>query len=208
MDNIEYTQVDKDILDFLKAVFFGSIECPIAAASHRAYRDLNRTIRFGEMPQEQRDGLRSKVTSHFKQEIPAMAEHGVHSQESYDEWHCQLCNEIRLLYRNSGVEFHIGQAQKWVNMTMKYLYICGAYSFKGIFQYLHIPIDNYVFTVAEKELHIPQPKVRWSRWDSYDTQYLAYQKELRLRICGLSPLRWEFKFWLQEARQVIQNDLP
>lgn len=208
MDSIEYVRVDKDILDFLKVVYFGSIKCPITAATHRAYRDLNRTIRFGEMPQEQRDELRNKVTAQFKQEIPTLVERGVRSQEEYDNWHRQLCNDLRLLYRNAGIDFHIGQAQKWVNMTMKYLFVCGEYSFSEMFQYLHIPVDNYVFSVAEKELHIPQPKVRWSRWDSYDKQYLVYQKALRSNIKGLSPLRWEFKYWMQEARQVTQDDIP
>lgn len=207
MDNIEYVQVDKDILEFLKVIYFGTIECPMTAASHRAYRDLNRTIRFEGMPQDRRNELRDEVTTLFKRNVPMLVEQGVKSQEAYDTWHCQMCNEIRSLYRDAGVEFHIGQAQKWINMTMKYLFVCGEYSFSGLFQYLHIPVDNYIFSVAEKELHISQPQVRWSRWDSYDEQYLSYQKSLRSSIHGLSPLRWEFKYWMKEARQVILDDL-
>lgn len=64
MNNIEYVSIDKDILDFLKVIYFGAITDPMEAASDRAYRDFNRTIRFNNMPQERRDFLRHTVT-HF-----------------------------------------------------------------------------------------------------------------------------------------------
>lgn len=91
---------------------------------------------------------------------------------------------------------------------MKYLYVSGEYTFDGLFQYLHVPIDNYVFSIANKELGIPQPTVPWSRWDDYDRQYMAYQRSLRSKIRGNYPLRWEFKFWMKEARQLDQNKTP
>ena len=94
-------------------------------------------------------------------------------------------------------------------MTMKYLYICGAYTFDGIFPYLHVPIDNYIFHVVQKEFGIPCPKIRWSRWDDYAKQYMDYQLQLRSKIKGISPLRWEFRFWMQEARNLSQcPELP
>lgn len=96
-------------------------------------------------------------------------------------------------------------------MTLKYLYISGAYTFEGLFPYLHVPIDNYIFSIAKKELGIPQPKISWSRWDDYKGQYMAYQTTLRSKIHGYYPLRWEFKFWMKEAHQLeletnIAND--
>ena len=91
-------------------------------------------------------------------------------------------------------------------MTMKYLYVSGEYTFDGLFQYLHVPIDNYVFSIAKKELGIPQPTTAWSRWDDYNRQYMAYQSALRSKIRGYYPLRWEFKFWMKEARQLEQSN--
>lgn len=205
MERIEYVSVDKDVLDFFKVIYFGAITDPMAAASDRAYRDLNRTIRFKKMPQEQRDLLRQSVTELFKKEIPTLVERGVDDQISYDSWHHRICREIRTYYRDAGIEFFYGQAQKWLNMTMKYLYVSGEYTFDGLFQYLHIPIDNYVFSVAKKELGIPQPTTAWSRWDDYNRQYMAYQTALRSNIRGYYPLRWEFKFWMKEARQLEQT---
>lgn len=202
MENIEYMSVDKDVLDFFKVIYFGAITDPIVAASNRAYRDLNRTIRFKNMPQQKRESLRNMVTMLFKEEIPSIVNNGVNDQNMYDSWHHRICKKIRTYYRDAGVEFYYGQAQKWLNMTMKYLYIIGEYTYDGIFQYLHIPIDNYVFSVAHQELGISHPKVSWSRWDDYKGQYMAYQSALRSQIQSYYPLRWEFKFWMKEARHL------
>lgn len=43
-DEIVEAKVDKDILDFLKAIYFGDFTDPLKVASSRAYRDMNRTI--------------------------------------------------------------------------------------------------------------------------------------------------------------------
>jgi hypothetical protein len=95
------------------------------------------------------------------------------------------------VYRTENVEFHYGQAHKWVNMSMKYLYIIGEYHFDNIFQYLHAPLDNYIFQVAWKEYGIEKPKVAWSRWDNYQEQYMAYQISLRDNVKVPELLRWK-----------------
>ena len=103
MEQIEYVNVDKDVLDFFKVIYFGAITNPMAAASDRAYRDLNRTIRFKNMPQERRDFLRQSVTALFKKEIPTLVEIGVDNQDSYDSWHHRICGQIRTYYRDAGI---------------------------------------------------------------------------------------------------------
>lgn len=197
----ENITVDRDVLDFLRTIYFGVYTNPYVAASSRAYRDMNRTIRFNGMEQEQRNALRSSVDELLEKEITSLVVDGVKSQDEYDKWHFKICEKIRKIYREAGIEFNYGQSQKWLNMTIKYLFIIGEYSFDGIFQYLHVPIDNYILDVANKELKIARSVGAWSRWDQYDEQYLEYQKELRNKIDGLDPLRWEFQFWLKEARQ-------
>ena len=198
--------VDKDALDFLKVIYFGAITDPYEAASFRAYRDFNRTLRFGEMPDEVRLDLRKQVTEILRERISNIAEETHMTQESFDTWHKETCGLIRQPYVNAGIEFSWGQAQKWLNMTIKYLYIVGSCSFYGIFQFCHIPIDKYVFQIAKKELGIPIPRIAWSHWSDYDGQYMTYQKELRSRIKGYDPLRWEFKYWLKEARHLADEN--
>ncbi len=125
MEPVEYIKVDKNILDFFKVIYFGGITDPMAAASDRAYRDLNRTIRFQNMPQQRRDGLRNAVTELFRKEIPALVQGGILNQNGYDAWHREICGQIRGIYQEAGVVFYYGQAQTWINMTMKYLYTSG-----------------------------------------------------------------------------------
>lgn len=201
----EMVTVDKDVLDFLKVIYFGVITDPYEAAAFRAYRDFNRTLRFGETDAAIRKGLRMQVTEILRERISAIDEEGLPSQEAFDTWHKKTCGLIRQPYTEAGIEFSWGQAQKWLNMTIKYLYIVGNCSFDKVFSYCHIPVDNYVFEIAQKELGVPIPMVRWSRWTDYDGQYMTYQKDLRSRIKGFDPLRWEFKYWMKEARQLADK---
>lgn len=203
---IEMATVDKDALDFLKVIYFGAITDPYEAASFRAYRDFNRTLRFGEMEDTARAELRLQATDILRERISNIAEETHMTQEDFDAWHKETCGLIRQPYVNAGIEFSWGQAQKWLNMTIKYLYIVGTYSFNGVFRFCHIPVDNYVFKIAKKELGIPVPKVAWSRWSDYDGQYMTYQNALRSRIKGYDPLRWEFKYWMKEARHLAEEN--
>ena len=204
--NIEIVSVDKDALDFLKVIYFGAITDPYEAAAFRAYRDFSRTLRFGEMEDVARINLRKQTAGILRERISDIAEEAHVTQDSFDNWHKETCASIRIPYVNAGIELSWGQAQKWLNMTIKYLYIVGTCSFDGIFQFCHIPVDNYVFKIAKKELGVPIPKVSWSRWSDYDGQYMTYQKELRSRIKGYDPLRWEFKYWMKEARNLTDEN--
>lgn len=130
-DEIVETKVDKDILDFLKAIYFGDFTDPLKVASSRAYRDMNRTIRFNGLQDATRLALREKVN--------------------------------------------------------------------GVFEFLHIPLDNYVFDIARDLLGIARPKVAWSSWDNYDEQYLCYQNLIREKITTGTPLSWKFRYWLKVA---------
>lgn len=130
---IEMATVDKDSLDFLKVIYFGAITDPYEAASFRAYRDFNRTLRFGEMEDTARAELRLQATDILRERISNIAEETHMTQEAFDAWHKETCGLIRHPYVNAGIEFSWGQAQKWLNMTIKYLYIVGTCSFNGVF---------------------------------------------------------------------------
>jgi hypothetical protein len=43
------------------------------------------------------------------------------------------------------IDFFVGQAQKWVNMTMKYIFTVGEQRIPGfdlVYTYCHVPLDN------------------------------------------------------------------
>ena len=214
---------EKDILEFFKYSYFGDLKDPIEAASNRAYRDMCRTLNFDILPKKDKDttisNLKKDVNFIFKKEIPIINEGSITSQKEFDTWHHGLCDNIIEKckkiekYKKTDndkkekIQLTYGQAQKWVNMTIKYLYILEVegYSFDNIIMWLHIPIDNYIFDAVEKELEIDRPVDAWSRWDKYE-EYLKYQKDIREEIPKKSdidtpPLLWEFDNWLKVANK-------
>ena len=198
---IQYAKVDQDSLEFLKAIYFGAETNPYTAAANRAYLDMNRTIRFNGLDEKERKRLHDFVCDLLEMSIKKLEAHPPQTQGAYDLWHFELCQYIQKAYAKSGIVFYMGQCQKWVNMTMKYLYIIGVCGFDGYFGFLHIPLDNYIFDVSARELGVARPDKAWSRMADYQSEYLAYEKKLRKAIGDAAPLRWEFHAWLKEARK-------
>lgn len=186
--------VDKDRFDFLLYAYFGGNENPYPASSKRAYRDLCRTLRFhGGSGQEYRE----YIDKLLEKRIQGLLSEKSHSQDRYDEWHHALCEEMVAYYRSHNIEFNIGHAQKWINMMMKYLYIRGGVDMMPIFNFLHVPLDQYVFTVVEDKLSLRRPCAAWSKICDY-SKYLAFQMKIRNAV-DETPLRWEFQNWIEEA---------
>lgn len=198
-DNITKVTVDSDILDFITYAYFGGSTNKIEAASRRAYLDMNRTIRFDDFPKDDRYQLRLLVQKIFEEEIPLLLGNSISTQSDFDAWHFHVCQEIISHYQKVGISFTFGQAQKWLNMTIKYLYMLEYDVFHHTFPFFHVPLDNYIFDVVDKELFIRKPDNPWSRIDDYWV-YLDYQKQIREKLTDSSPLRWEFRYWLKAIR--------
>jgi len=208
--------IDKDIVSSLYGLYFGDISDKYKAACFRAYRDFNRTIDFGinqsqlsKQQKKQQERLRTQwkneIVAIFREQIIVLHNIEDINQERFNEWHTNICNSIKNNYIEKGVSsFTYGQAQKWVNMTIKYLYLLQADSFTREFNFLHIPIDNYVMDIALTRFGIQKPNTAWSTWDM--NQYTRYQNELRSHIVGEPPLRWEFHSWLEIARNINNSE--
>lgn len=200
---------EKDLLKFLKFLYFGDLSNPIKAASNRAYRDMCRTIRFGNFSKDDRVKLKKEVNSSLDTEIKKLVNGSITSEKEFDKWHEQLCKKIIDEYKKSKIQLSYGQAQKWVNMTIKYLYILEVegYTFDSVFENIHIPIDKYILEAANKELGIDKPTTSWSGWNDSD-DYCKYQKAIReeLRKKNISPLIWEFENWLKESQEDKKGD--
>lgn len=194
--------VDIDILNSLKGLYFGDFSDPIKAASDRAYRDMNRTITFEDnCNTDKRHFLRKSVTKFLKEKIPSLDTSTFNSPSDYDNWHAKVCEKLIKIYKKQNISLTYGQAQKWLNMTIKYLYLLGEYSFDNVFNYLHVPIDRYIIKIAKDRFNIGIPADAWSTWD-YDS-YINYQEALRKKIeNNIAPLKWEFTAWLESARNI------
>ena len=210
IETIETIEIEKDSLEFLYAVCFGNDrEDKYKAASNRAYRDFNRTIRFDRINDSIRKRLREETTEsirEFIQGVQEQEEKGYLSQDEFDDRHCDLSDRIiekyRIIDKNRNESLlTYGQAQKWINMTIKYLYVLDDTEIKSIVQYCHVPLDKYILKYAKEKFGIKQEKEEpWSRWNDYD-KYLKYQKSLREKIEDECPLRWEIKAWMAATRK-------
>lgn len=205
MNNNRLVTIDKDTLDFLYVLYFGTYKDAFDAATNRAYRDMNRTIRFCGLGDGKRKEIRLAVNELIRMSVQELRQSNKLDQDFFDNWHKKLCDAIIEMYEENGITFTYGQAQKWINMTLKYLYVLEPSLVEPLFKYCHVPLDNYVFDISERLFGIEKPKIPWSRWCDYHNQYMVYQMQLRLSIKNEEPLRWEFRAWLQEARGVQEG---
>lgn len=186
----------RDQEDFLIRLYFGKGDY-LEMCIDRAYLDFSRTLHgiknhqgiYQSAKIVMTDSLRmlSENTSKFD------------SSRAFDEWHKNLCIALRKHYTDNGfASYHIGQAQKWVNMALKYVFTMGEKRLPGyahVYEFCHIPIDNIIINNLSA-FNPPPLSCAWSRMDNYD-EYMGFQDWIRKRFKGSSPLAVEFFLWQQ-----------
>ena len=145
---------------------------------------------------------------------------------NFNSWHHSVCKE--LVDKYSAVKdgetkfFEYGNAQKWVNMTMKYLWMLGILPKKITENDLHIPIDSFIIDAlwkADKSLSDKFPlkndRVKrgydykkpsdyvlgWSKWE--EQQYDKFRDSILKSDYSLS---WENDAWITQAEKRKAND--
>ena len=185
-----------DYFNFLIRCYFGEGNDLLRMSVERAYLDLNRTL-HGFATHRTADRIRENAHALVIQNIYCLKNIKL-SQKSYDNWHAKACDDLRTSFWKGGFrKFTYGQAQKWLNMSMKYIFVMGKDRLPGYqncYPFAHIPIDN-IFMDAIR----PYRKIRlpcaWSRIDDYEV-YLKLQKEFRELFSNSIPLDVEFKLWI------------
>ena len=191
--------IEKARLEFLVFAFFGSCKEPFPAVSKRAYRDLCRTLLI-----KGKDGstCRTQVDTLIEKNVVELLDSKITSQFEYDQWHYDTCIKMKRIYKAKDIIFTFGHAQKWINMSLKYLYMHGAWDLSRVFAFFHVPIDSYILSIVEEQLQIERPCNIWSKIDDY-VIYLGYQRAISEKLHNqpqpVEPLRWEFASWLIEA---------
>lgn len=192
----------EDILRFLRLAYFGNIDEPYNAAGDRAYRDFCRTIDFPKSEQKytrqeliqqylKRQNVKDSIYGWLQNELKSL---DISTDKDFDLWHCSSCKRIITDFATEAPLYY-GQAQKWLNMTMKYLLVLEVPEAERLISYFHIPIDNIVIQTAKD---VKPPQKPWSQWAEDD--YLNYQLELksfiRKKCPTMAPIIWEFKHWI------------
>lgn len=140
----------------------------------------------------------------------------------FDDWHKAKCEEIINFMNNSidksntnilKKDFTIGQAQKWVNMTLKYLWLLNALPTGVNPEYLHVPIDSYIIKIAYSKkvtfkyaLGLEEKREKsWSKLSKYE-KYFKIQEAIRKAIKTNTtnetiPIKWESLAWIEVAEK-------
>lgn len=189
--NYQITETLKEEF-YIKLYFDSSVDFDYKGIK-RAYLDFSRTLYKKEESKEETDEERRKkrkeTEDFLRDKLLVLISSPISSQDEFDESHKRLTDELIAFWP----KLTIGQAQKWINMTLKYWLLFGGKRIQSIelnSMYFHIPIDMYVQTKMFKEKN-PQP---WSKIKDYE-DYFKYQKRHRAKNGNNSPLLDEFIFF-------------
>lgn len=171
-----------------------------------AYLDVNRTIR----------GINSEQSRFFKQAVVSLIEDLLvrppMNQAEFDQLHHRCCQQCLTYSSPSGARIHYGQAQKLLNMSLKYLYNEYA-TYKGklnqfgfpdnnVEHFFHLPIDSQIRNCLVDNYHFSDPtSLPWSQW-TYD-HYISFQNQLRKCISTQHrPLEIDYMLWNTKGASV------
>ncbi len=205
----------------------------IEQAIQRAYRDA--ASRVLSIKDDIKDEIKREAAQKLKSRIVSI-DSKKERNESFDSWHEKTCEILYDFFNNDEKDgiykdndnrhFTCGIAQKWVNMTMKYLaliyeaFIGYDYPGKGLKKYVewykdnlyafeaafHIPIDSYVIkglkACYKNDEKITQIlSVTWSKWNDYE-KYKKVQDAFRNDLKeNEMPLDKENKIWIEIAEK-------
>lgn len=214
------------VLEFLKYTYFNitkgdSMNDILIKCAEKAYLDLCRTIKFNTDNKDTKKSAKLKICEMLVHECDIL-ENAVkdsdEKQNAFDREHKRICEEIINTYSEIS-EFTYGQAQKWLNMMLKYVLMTAEDS--ALKNYLHIPVDSYIMqavgsddtklkhclklecvpkkdgTVGKYSESASKP---WSKWN-YE-EYIDFQNCIRKAISESdysSPIEWENAAWIEVA---------
>ena len=175
--------------DFFIRLYFNTSKGYHHAGIFRAYLDFSRTLKIKN--KEQHPKRKEDAFSWFNDNIQSLTNPNFSSQKEFDNKHEELCKNLVKYWST----LTIGQAQKWINMTLKYWLLLGKERIPNIeqnAQYFHIPIDGYVQRgMFKKEFPKPKP---WSKISDYN-EYFKYQSTHREKNPDTKPIIDEFEFF-------------
>lgn len=177
---------------FYKSIIYGNIEDSISTSIKSAYRDVCRTI-TGFSKHKNHNNIFNNATQLLYNEIALLLSENITNQEDFDKWHKNCCDELIKVFEDQS--FYYGQAQKWINMSLKNLSMIEHRLVKKQYEFFHIPIDNYIINITGIET-----SVAWSRISDYD-EYIDYQNKFRNKYNGI-PLDNEFELWLKVKSRI------
>jgi hypothetical protein len=171
----------------------------ITAIVQLAYLDVNRTMKH--INPKQSCQLK-EITGSF---IKNLLVNPPFNQQDFDRLHDNCCERCISLSSPDGANIHYGQAQKLINMSLKYLYNEYAtyinnqnylnFPNNNIEDFFHLPIDSQIRdSLVLNHSFINPTRLPWSQWGK--EHYISFQLQLRKRIkSNFKPLEIDYFLW-------------
>jgi hypothetical protein len=218
-------ELNAELYNELRERFFKSKEPDIKDCAYKAYLDLSRTLSgIGKnMPEDDKRVYHNDIYELIENSIQELLDNETVTINSFDEWHKSTCEKMcqtseRLsIYLNNEKKFSYGQAQKWLNMTLKYMLVAEQWEKLDVMRsYLHVPVDSYIMENACLDLGVMIIDGRsgelkpysdyskpWSTWE-YE-EYIEFQERIRESLAETKDyecsMDWEFDSWIRIKEQ-------
>ncbi len=199
---------ERNWFEYFRDVYlgFGPPEDLVRRCVRRAYLDFNRTWHGARDLSGQRQKSRGEAEKSIIRALHQIADRNV-DQDCFDKWHKSSRDEVMYVSdpaaRGSGLT--LGQAQKWINMSVKYIVGSGVSDFSSLGPVAHVPIDRVLLDALEREPKFAParkliPAGAWSKLSNAEV-YDAFQREMRQLSAPLPPLVREFWLWRAEMKR-------
>lgn len=177
----------KNSVEFLIFTYFGidfndDFDTILKSAIKVAYNDATMQGAYNALEKENAESIKyNDIAQKLEKAIENLLKD---NSQDYKEWHNAICTELFDFYKDVKFKdkklkvekpaFSYGNTQKWVNMTMKYLYIlseifikykndcidCEKYKkIQGLYKYFQVPVDSFIIESVWNNENVTLPLV-------------------------------------------------
>src|SRR5664280_2411381 len=133
--------------DFVAVCYFGREGDWLDRCIRRAYLDMNRTLHgLGKLGEGHLD-WKTAMLNVLRDRLTMLPDEHVWTQASFDAWHHKSVDVLKQVSSEHGFPLSVGQAQKWINMSVKYAIALGERRVPGfhcVYDVTHVALDNIV----------------------------------------------------------------
>lgn len=209
----------------------GQTDKILDVALDKAYNDATMQGAYNTIKATNKNDVKNEKNI-IKEQIKSLLDNKI----NYDEFHNRICRNLVEKYEYIKIEgkdesaFTYGNAQKWINMTMKYLYILSEVyheynpkcefdmyfdGIKNLYKDLQVPVDSYIIESLWNDTEIDLPIAtkknfreeeykdnRAKSWSKWDeSEYKKFRDSFRKNKDDITPIDWEHKAWIEIAKK-------
>jgi len=182
--------------DFVAFCYFGRRGDWLDRCMWRAYLDMNRTLHGMSKLGEGHSDWKTAMLNVLRDRLTMLPDEHVWTQASFDAWHHESVDMLIAVSTEHKFAVSVGQAQKWINMSVKYAIALGERRVPGFFRVYdvaHVALDNIVLERLT-ELGMSPLGCAWSRLDDYG-RYMGCQQWVHDHFPDACSLEVEYRLW-------------